>query len=241
MKSILALLVFVLVPAAYAGPPYVTDDPEPVDLHHFELNLAVQYAGDHGANSGAVPRFELNYGPLENLQIGIATPLAFDAPDHGESSFGIGDIEFSAKYRFIQETPSCPMVAFFPSIALPTGDDERGLGAGKMQLFLPLWLQKSWDDDKWTTFGGGGWFYNPGGDNFWRLGWQVQRQVTDQLAIGGEIFFETADAQDADDRLAFNLAAIYDMSDNFHILLSGGRDIEGTTEFFTYLGIQLTW
>ena len=53
--------------------------------------------------------------------------------------------------------------------------------------------------------------------------------------------FETADVPDVKDRLAINLAAIYDVNDNFHVLLSAGRDIEGTMEFFTYLGIQLTW
>ncbi len=150
------LVICKAVPTALAGPPYVTDDPDPVDPQHFELNIAVQYSHDADGSSGAAPRTELNYGPVENLQIGIAVPVSYDDPEDGRTHVGLGDLELSAKYRFIQETATRPMVAFFPSASLNTGDVHKSLGAGKKAYFLPLWLQKSWDDDKWTTFGGGG-------------------------------------------------------------------------------------
>jgi hypothetical protein len=37
---------------------------------------------------------------------------------------------------------------------VPTGNESRGLGAGHVQLYLPIWFQK--DFGKWTTYGGGG-------------------------------------------------------------------------------------
>src|SRR5947208_2934500 len=45
-------------------------------------------------------------------------------------------------------------VGTFPITILPTGAESRGLGAGHVRQFLPLWVQKSFGD--WTTYGGGG-------------------------------------------------------------------------------------
>lgn len=227
--------------ALYAGPPYLTDDPDPVDPGHFEVNVAVIANRSHDGSEGSLPRIELNYGAMENLQLGIATPIVFDDPRGENTHVGLGDLQLSAKYRFLPEAPDRPMVAFFPSITLPTGDDDRGLGAGKLTLLLPLWFQKSWDDDKWTTFGGGGWVYNPVGRNYWVTGWAIQRQVTEKLAIGGELFFQTADGADAEDVLSGNLACVYDVSDLLHLHLSVGKDLSGPSQIFTYVGIQLTW
>ena len=46
-------------------------------------------------------------------------------------AYGLGDIEFGLKYRFIQETDHLPMVGVFPLLEIPTGDSDRGLGNGQ--------------------------------------------------------------------------------------------------------------
>jgi hypothetical protein len=40
--SCLAVLALLSAAPALAGPPFVTDDPEPVDYQHFEINTAMQ-------------------------------------------------------------------------------------------------------------------------------------------------------------------------------------------------------
>ncbi len=40
-----AMALFMLAfscPLAFAGPPFLTDDPEPVELHHVEVNVVGQ-------------------------------------------------------------------------------------------------------------------------------------------------------------------------------------------------------
>jgi len=87
--------------AAEARPPFVTDDPEPVDLGHWEIYGFS--AGTHvkGDSSGVLAGTEVNYGAAPNLQLHIIAPLAYDAPQGGSTQAGIGDIELGAKYRFI--------------------------------------------------------------------------------------------------------------------------------------------
>ncbi len=55
----------------------------------------------------------------------------------GASRVGPGDVEFGAKYNIFD--PGM-MAGIYPAITVPTGDDQRGLGAGSVRAFLPVWL-----------------------------------------------------------------------------------------------------
>ena len=232
--------------AAHAGPPFLTDDPEPVDLGHWEVygfSAATHVVGDTGGTLGGV---EVNYGAAPNLQLHVIAPLAFDHPSGGPFATGLGDTEFGVKYRFI--TPGkddwWPQVGVFPLIEAPTGDASRGLGAGKTRAFIPVWIQK--DAGKWTTYGGGGYWINPGpgNQNYWFFGWLLQRQVTEQLAIGAELFHQSADQIGGKDSFGFNIGGIYDFNEHYHLLLSAGRGLQNsadTNRFSYYAAIQHTF
>jgi hypothetical protein len=231
---------------AWAGPPFRTDDPEPVELGHWEVygfSTATHVKGD---TAGIAPGIEVNYGALPELQLHVVAPLAFDRPEGGGTRFGYGDTELGAKYRFVQEdeTGWRPQAGIFPLLELPTGSEARGLGTGRVHGFLPLWLQKSFG--KWLTYGGGGYWINPGpgNKNYWFAGWLLQRQVTEDLALGGEIFRQTADTVGGKDGTGFNLGGIYDFTEHCHLLFSAGRGIVNaptTNAFSYYLGLQWTY
>ncbi len=73
--AILVLTVlFIVVLKAYAGPPFQTDDPEPVDFRHYEL-YAFGNAGGTGVEMDtAGPAIEFNWGVLPNTQFHIVIP-----------------------------------------------------------------------------------------------------------------------------------------------------------------------
>lgn len=231
---------------AWAGPPFRTDDPEPVELGHWEVYGFSQATHLRGDTSGTLPGIEVNYGAAPELQLHVVLPLAFDRPDGSGTKFGLGDTEFGAKYRFIQEDENGwrPQIGIFPLLEAPTGNAARGLGAGHAREFFPLWLQKS--IGRWLTYGGGGYWNNPGAGNknYWFFGWLLQRQITDDLALGGEIFHQTADTTTGKASTGFNLGGIYDFDEHFHLLFSAGSGIENATstnEFSYYLAVQWTF
>jgi hypothetical protein len=138
--------------SAIAGPPFRTDDPEPVDYTHWEFYTFTSGTHISGDTSGVGAAFEFNYGLIPNGQLHIVAPTAFDSPAGSPTLFGYGDTEIGFKYRFIEEEKdgSRPQVGIFPLVELPTGNQNNGLGAGHVRAFLPLWVQKSFGD--WTTY-----------------------------------------------------------------------------------------
>jgi len=227
---------------AVAGPPFVTDDPEPVEYQHWEFYTGSQLVHGTDGWSGTLPQFELNYGPIPHLQVGMIIPaVSFVAPSDGPRQFGYGDMQFGAKYQFVEETEILPKIALFPHVDVPTGDQERGLGAGNPDYFIPLWLQKNFGP--WTTYGGGGYSINPGegNQNSWFLGWLVQRRMTSHLTLGTEVFHETSRVQDGPSNTKLNVGAIIDLSETYHLLASVGHSIQGPDEFQTYIAFLITF
>ncbi len=229
---------------AHAGPPFVTDDPEPVEYRHWEWYLASQHAHDRDGWTGTAPHVEVNYGAVPDLQLHLVAPLAYAAPSGGTSTYGYGDTELGAKFRFLHEGAWMPQVGAFPLVEVPTGSHARGLGNGKAQVYLPVWLQKSFGP--WTTYGGAGYWINPGepGEhhrNWWYLGWLVQRQLTGFLAAGVELFHSTPKSDGDPHETGFNAGVMLDLTSHHHVLLSAGRAIHGPTMFSGYAAYQLTF
>jgi hypothetical protein len=250
LKSILSTIflsaifwsIFAFVPKiALAGPPFVTDDPEPVEYKHWEVYLAAQYRHDRDQDSSTLPHLEINYGVIPNVQIHLIAPLQYVKPEGASSQYGYGDTELGIKFRFIQETDYLPQVGIFPMVELPTGDADKGLGNGKAQYFLPVWLQKSWGP--WTTYGGGGYWINPGEGNkdWWQFGWLIQRDINKILTLGTELYYKTASTEDGKATTGYTLGAIINITENHHILLSAGQDINGPNYLSVYIGYQLTF
>lgn len=235
------VLFFAMHISVMAGPPFVTDDPEPVEYQHWEINQATLLNHNVNGWNGAATLTDSNYGMLPNLQLSFQPSVALNIPSSGPAEVGYGDTELGAKYRFIQQTDMLPDVACYPLLELPTGSASRGLGAGHPQVYLPIWMQK--DFGKWSTFGGGGYWINPGtySMNWWYAGWAAQYQVADHLALGAEVFHQTR--QDVDDASStrINVGGTWDLNDEEHILFSAGHTVQGQSAYLGYLAIQFTF
>lgn len=226
---------------SWAGPPFVTDDPEPVELHHWEVYLSSLGVHDSTGQHGTLPHVEINNGAAPNLQLHAILPIAYERAPGGPLVMGYGDTELGVKYRFVQETPTRPMIGTFPLVEIPTGSASRGLGSGHIQVFLPVWLQKSWGP--WTSYGGGGYFINPGegNRNYWLAGWEIQKDLNKYLTLGGELFYITPPDIDTESQFNFNLGGQYNFNEGHHLLFSAGRSLHGDIDMMYYLGFQWTF
>jgi len=231
LRALFALVVWSFAVPASAGPPYVTDDPEPTDLHHWEI-----YAFGTGTATrdgwGGAAGLDFNYGAAPDLQLTWVIPVAFDRPKIGPSSAGLGNIELAAKYKFLHQDDIGVDVAFFPRVFLPAG--SASAGERHTSLLLPIWIGREWGN--WSTFGGGGCVINNGGGshNFCQVGWVVTHQLTKDLNLGVEIYHQGGDSAGAKPSTGIGFGAIYDLSERFHLLASFGPGIQNAADTNRY-------
>lgn len=115
--------------AAMAGPPFETDDPEPVECHHVEVDVA---QGRQGEPVATGPIWEVDYGPAKNVELSVG----------GQPH----ETEIGSAIRFIPESKGVPQIGILPAVTIQND--------GKAETFFPIWAQKT--IGAWTIFGGGG-------------------------------------------------------------------------------------
>jgi hypothetical protein len=220
---VLAFACLGLAAPAISGPPFVSDDPEPTDLGHWEIYAFTGGTHVPGETDGAAG-FDINYGGAKDLQLTAVLPLNYQTGADG--AVGIGNIELAAKYKFLHQSDGSPIpdVAFFPRAFLPTAGHR--FGTRRLSILLPLWAQK--DFGKWSLFGGGGYDINPGPGqrNFWLTGIGLQRAISDRFALGAEVYRQTADADDARRFTGVNVGALYRLSKHWSLIGSAGPGVE---------------
>ena len=217
-------LALACIPAsALAGPPFLTDDPEPTETKHWEIYAPVVEASGRGADFEGSTGIELNYGAAPDLQLTLGLPVAY-AHDAQGWRWGAGDVRMSAKYRFFHDEAAGISIAAFPGLSLPTA--SHGMGAGHVTALLPIWGQK--DFGAWSIFGGGGFAINPGAGNqdYWTGGIAITRQLDDRLLLGVEADRKGADTLDGRASTSLGAGAIYQLKAPFRLLASAGPTFE---------------
>ena len=239
------LSVLLCAPTASAGPPFVTDDPDPGKLGEWEVITFGANAHALHISNGAVPGVEYNFTPLEGSNIAIVMPMAIQFQTDKLASWGPGDIDISWKQRLVEQgKDGWPLtISVVPAIDPPSGDPKRDLGTGYVHAFFPIWAQRTFGD--WTLYGGGGYWINPGpsGKNYWFAGAVLMRKITDDLALGVELNHELADSLSDRDTSAINLGGTYRLNENLKLYSSIGRGIQNaaqTNKLSWYCGLSAT-
>jgi hypothetical protein len=241
-KNYIILIVGLILSVSstvYAGPPFITDDPEPVPFKHWEFYLSSIDFFQPKSKSGTLPHFETNYGVLPNVQLHLQLPLNYLTTGNS-FDYGYGNTELGAKIRFLNLEKSKFQVGIFPIFEIPTIQNEP-FNNNHIQNFLPVWFQKSWK--KLVTYGGAGYCFNPGNDNRnWQfVGWETQYDFTDKLTLGGEVFYKTAAiTDDTQGSFGYNFGGFVNFSEHFHLIFSAGQSITGEKGTMAYGGLLCT-
>jgi len=252
LASSCAVLLVTAGRPAFAGPPFVTDDPEPVEYGKWEINSAFQTTYVKGAHGGSWPTIDANYGPFEDTQFHFNLSTVYTAEDGHGTHAGFGDSEIGVKYRFVHEDEEGwqPQIAIYPNIDFPTGTANRGLGAGHTRVLLPIWVQKSFGD--WTTYGGGGYWINQGNNsqNYWTMSWAVLRKINEDWTLGVEAYHNGADLRREAEggsgvstraSTSVGFGGYYNFDEDNHFIFNFGRGVQNanqTNQFYYYVGFQ---
>ena len=146
LREALVLCAVLLTPiASWAAHPLITDDAGTLGTGKFQLEVNGEYGTDKATAAG-IETIErgieaataLGYGVSDALDVVIGVPYLWGSSHDTElmtgnaarsNEKGQGDISLEAKWRFFEREGLS--LAMKPGIRAPTGNERRGLGAGK--------------------------------------------------------------------------------------------------------------
>lgn len=238
--ALLVLFLSMLARPAAAGPPFISDDPEPTDYRHFEIYAFNSGTTNSGGTAGQAG-IDFNYGALPDLQVTVVVPAGFQRPPDGAIQFGSSNIQFAAKYRFLHQDSFGVDVSFFPRLFMPAGQSPTG--SSNASVLLPLWLQKDWG--KWSMFGGGGCSISTdSAQDACQAGAVLNRQVLPELQIGLEVAWQSGTAAGAVPSTAIGIGVRYDLTDHAHLLAyfnRGVQNADAVNDFSWYAAMLFTF
>ena len=229
MAVALGLALAALPQAAWAGPPFLTDDPAPTDTGHWEI-YSFAAGSREGGETSADFGLDLNYGPVEDVQATLVVPLSREPG----SPLALGDVELAAKLRVLRQDHGAPVgLTLFPRLFLPTGRDSH-----RVRLLLPVWAER--DFGKWSLFGGGGYTLNPGRGqrDFWQAGAVLARAIQPGWQLGLELFSQGAEAVGERPLTVVNLGTTVHLGGPVSLLASFGQGVNRRASVF-YSAIKL--
>ena len=211
---------------AFAGPPFLTDDPDTTPRGEYELLLFATGNTTADGNEGEYG-LDFNYGGGDDLQLTAAFPISYENPNGASQQLGLGNVELAAKIRFLHQETAGWDLAVFPRLFLPSGSD---LGDQHASFLLPIWIGRH--GENWSTFGGGGCAINRGGDSqdYCVAGWAITQRVLPNLQLGGELFHQTADTKDGFASTTLGFGATYDINEHVHLLGYAGTGLQNRDE-----------
>jgi hypothetical protein len=145
-------MVILTSSAANAQQPFYTDNADVTDKKKFHLQISNEYdilqRNSYPSLRQNTSVFELDYGLLSNVEVGIDGPLIAISNSRivtPATPFGPGDLDFHVKYNFLKEREGSrrPALAATFNVEVPTGNQREQLGSGLADYFLNGILQKS--------------------------------------------------------------------------------------------------
>jgi hypothetical protein len=126
--------------SAFASHPLITDDTGTQGKGKFQMEVNGEYG--HDKDDGLTTRTTqlastLTYGLIDPLDIVLGIPYQHNrTEDSGRvtKGDGISDLSLEMKWRFYEKDGLT--FALKPGITIPTGDSDKGLGAGKATAHL---------------------------------------------------------------------------------------------------------
>lgn len=229
----------VLVCPAFAGPPFITNDPDPPDLKQWEINLPWTLKRTPGGRqSGELVRIDVNYGYDPYTQLSVELPFPYADLAGGGLGFGAGDVLLEYKRRFGRPEET----SYFGTdieVTLPTGDHKRGLGAGRVTLDVPLIYQKRWDDTVVYSDLRYRWQAGERGKNFWFFGIAFEQRISERLKLGAELYGTTPASLGGNGNAGFNLGGKYKLAAGTVLMFSAGRSFRADPELTLLLGLKI--
>ena len=233
-KSVLsffaAFLFAIISTACFAAIPLITDDTGTQGTGKFQIEVLGEYSSDKEHVAENEPWLEsqqngvgvaITYGVTDAVDVVFALPYQFMKIDQGSNTQkenGFTDSAVEAKWRFYEKYGFS--LAVKPGITLPTGNENKGLGAGKSTYYL--YLIGSKESGPWAFHSNVAYIRNENKNDeqndIWFASLAATREIIKNLKLVGDIGVESNPDRTSVTPPAYILGGfIYSPVENFDI------------------------
>jgi hypothetical protein len=229
-RSVGTMVMVLLWPCiVFAAHPLITDDAGTQGKGKFLLEVNGQYDSDketvNGVSietTGGQAASTLTYGVVDTIDIAVGLPyLWIKEMDNGvtvSNANGISNTTLDVKWRFFEKDGLS--FAVKPGASFPTGDEDKGLGAGKTGYHVFLIGTK--EAAPWAFHANLGYIRNESkfdeNKNLWHVSLATTCEIVKNLKLVGDVGIKRNPDKAADNDPAFLIAGvIYSVAENFDI------------------------
>ncbi|UZJ37331.1 transporter [Prosthecochloris sp. SCSIO W1103] len=254
---LLAFMLMLFTLPLYAAHPLITDDTGTQGAGRFQLEINSEFTDDEEDavdETGGEVATILSYGITDDIDVVLGLPYVwYRVKEDGftvADADGVGDLTLEVKWRFFEYEDRGLSVALKPAVSFPTGDDEKGLGNGKVSGGGALLVSKEGVLGKLHL--NLAYMYNEYGldeddmllrNDIWHASFAGEINVTADMVGVCNIGVETNPEKGMDDHPAFLLGGlIYSVTQNFDIdagVKWGLNDVETDTTWLAGVALRL--
>jgi len=231
----------------WAMHPLITDDTGTQGRGKFQLEVNGEYGQDkdNGATAKTYPAAAtLSYGLSDPMDLMLTLPYLHQRKETSEAVVhegGLSDLSLEMKWRFYKKEGIS--LALKPGLSLPTGNSDKGRGAGKTTY--RLFFIASREGKPWAFHLNLGYIRNENKneerENLWQASVAATVEVVKDLKIAGNIGIESPTDRAETTPPVFLLGGvIYSLSDRFDLDLGIKGGMTPTETDFSILA-GLTW
>ena len=132
ISSVTLVFILFFTAPAFARRPLTTQSAYPEKVHRVKLETGVRYMNyPHGDESNNLD-VEVNYGVINNLDVGVEIPYVFWRPSGARNVDTLGDMILKSRLLFLKGREGNPIsLTIQPFFKIPTPEnDERVLQSG---------------------------------------------------------------------------------------------------------------
>lgn len=156
---IIFLWCFCIPVSVWAAHPLITDDAGTQGQGNSQLEVNGQYDHDNDngfTETGGLMAASLTYGIIDTIDLAVGIPYLWIQESSDSRVNGFSDATMDVKVRFWEKDGLS--FAVKPGLSFPTGDENRGLGAGKVGYHIYLMGMK--EVGAWTFLANLGYLRN---------------------------------------------------------------------------------
>jgi len=234
---------------AFADHPLITDDAGTQGTGKFQIEVNGEYASNKTTEGGVTTKetagevgFIFSYGITDATDLVLGLPYQRFQVKEDDVTLGredgLSDVSFEVKHRFYEKDGLSLGVK--PAVTLPTGDEEKGLGAGKPSYGVTFISTK--EMEPFTLHLNAGYSHNEykldadaNRKGLWHVSLASEYGATENLKLVANIGAERNADKASDTHPAFVLGGmIYSLTESFNInggVKAGLNDAEADVTF----------